>query len=246
MKFFIISLFPEMFRAISDYGIIARAVKNQKITLHFKNPRDFTEDNYRTIDDRPYGGGPGMVMKVEPLRRAIHAARNEAPANTRCVYLSPQGQQFKQTNVKKFASEEAIILLCGRYEGIDQRIIENDVDECWSIGDYVVSGGELPAMIIIDSISRLLPGVLGDDESSVRESFSESLLDCPHYTRPEIIDGQKVPLVLLSGNHADIERWRKKQQLGQTWLLRPDLLNEIDLNEKECILLEEFKKEQLT
>ena len=224
MQFFVISLFPDMFNAISEYGITSRAVKNQKISLHFKNPRDFTNDSHKTVDDRPYGGGPGMVMKVEPLRHAIQSARNEAPANTRCIYLSPQGKTLTQENVKAFAQNDALILLCGRYEGIDQRIIDHDVDECWSIGDYVLSGGELPAMVLIDSISRLLPGVLGDDESSIRESFSTNLLDCPHYTRPEIIDGQEVPKVLLSGNHADIEQWRLEQQMRLTQELRPDLL----------------------
>lgn len=233
-----------MFRAVCDYGITARAVKEKKIALHFKNPRDFTDNNYRTVDDKPYGGGPGMLMKVAPLRGAIRAAREEAPAKTRCIYLSPQGKPLTQKMVREVANDAALILLCGRYEGIDQRIIEHDVDESWSIGDYVLSGGELPAMVLIDSVSRLLPGVLGDDESSVRESFSYNLLDCPHYTRPEVIDGQKVPEVLLGGHHADIERWRKKQQVGQTWLLRPDLLNETDLTETDRLLLDEFKKEQ--
>ena len=238
-QFFVVSLFPEMFQAISEYGITSRAVKNQKIQLHIKNPRDFTDTNYRIVDDRPYGGGPGMVMKVEPLRRAIKAARDVAPANTRCIYLSPHGKPLTQAAVKAFSQHEALILLCGRYEGIDQRVIERDVDECWSIGDYVLSGGELPAMVLIDSISRL-----GDDESSARESFTTHLLDCPHYTRPEMIDEQEVPKVLLGGNHADIERWRKKQQLGLTFQLRPDLLSTANLTEQDTILLSEFRREQ--
>lgn len=224
MQFYIITLFPEMFRALSDFGVTARAVSEQIITLHFINPRDFSDNSYGSVDDRPYGGGPGMVMKVAPLRKAIQSARAAAPEGTPCIYLTPQGKTLHQTDAKTWSHLPALILLCGRYEGIDQRIIDHDVDACWSIGNYVLSGGELPAMVIIDSISRLLPGVLGDSESSVRESFSTHLLDCPHYTRPEVIDGQSVPEVLLGGNHAEIERWRAQKQTELTLQLRPDLL----------------------
>lgn len=239
----VISLFPDMFRAITDYGVTGRAVKSGLLGLHYWNPRDFSADKHRTVDDRPYGGGPGMLMMVPPLRCAIQAAKAVAGATTKVVYLSPQGRKLCQTGVSSLATQQKLILLCGRYEGIDERVIQTEVDEEWSIGDYVLSGGELPAMVLIDAISRFLPGVLGHEASASEDSFASGILDCPHYTRPEVSEGQRVPEVLLSGNHAEIRRWRLKQSLGRTWLRRPDLLANLALTAEQTALLNEFRND---
>lgn len=240
----IVSLFPEMFEAITRHGVTGRAVEKGQIALEFWNPRDFTTDRHRTVDDRPYGGGPGMLMKVDTLRAAIQAARERAEQVTglrpRVIYLSPQGRRLDQAGVKELASGPPLVVVAGRYEGIDERVVESDIDEEVSIGDYVVSGGELPAMVLIDAAARLVPGVLGHQDSAVEDSFNDGLLDCPHYTRPEEIDGRGVPEVLLSGHHGAIRRWRLKQALGRTWQRRPDLLEGRTLNVEEQALLEEF------
>lgn len=247
MKFSIITLFPDMFRAITDAGITSRAVKNGLIELDYVNPRDFTQDVHRTVDDRPYGGGPGMLMLAEPLLAAIAQARQNLAARgvdqARVVYVSPQGRRFDQRAAKDFSTRPGMIFLCGRYEGIDERVIELAVDEEWSIGDYVLSGGELPVMTMIDATARLLPGVLGHKDSALEDSFFEGLLDCPHYTRPEQFQGRVVPPVLLSGNHAAIRRWRLKQSLGRTWQRRPDLLEGRLLSSEEARLLQEYRDE---
>ena len=240
MKIALITLFPNMFEAISDYGISGRAVKNGLVELACFNPRDFTEDKHRTVDDRPYGGGPGMVMLVEPLRKAIDAAREWIEGQPIVVYLSPQGMVLNQSAVNKFAEQKSLILIAGRYEGIDERFISLEVDEEWSIGDYVLSGGELAAMVLIDSVCRLLPGVLGHDDSAHEDSFVDGLLDYPHYTRPERINDFEVPEVLLSGNHEEIRCWRLKQALGKTWRVRPDLFESIALDDEQQRLLQEF------
>ena len=239
----IISLFPEMFRAITDYGVTGRAVKNGLLSIQSGSPRDFTHDRHRTVDDRPYGGGPGMLMMVQPLRDAIHAAKAAAGEGAKVIYLSPQGRKLDQAGVSELATNQKLILVCGRYEGIDERVIQTEIDEEWSIGDYVLSGGELPAMTLIDSVSRFIPGVLGHEASATEDSFAEGLLDCPHYTRPEVLEGMEVPSVLLSGNHAEIRRWRLKQSLGRTWLRRPELLENLALTEEQARLLAEFKTE---
>lgn len=239
MWFGIISLFPEMFQALNS-GITGRALKEELIKLTCWNPRDFAKDKHKTVDDHPYGGGPGMLMKAEPLQAAIHAAKKAAPPQTSVIYLSPQGKPFDQTAASLLAAKEAVILLAGRYEGIDERIIQQEVDEEWSIGDYILTGGELPAMVMIDAITRLLPGALGDDDSATNDSLSNGLLKYPQYTRPEIFSGQAVPPVLLSGDHADIHTWRLKASLGNTWLKRPDLLAKKALSDQEKAILAEF------
>ncbi len=249
MNIYLISLFPELIQQAVAFGVLGRAIKQQQLKLQCFNPRDYTEDKHRTVDDRPYGGGPGMLMKVEPLAKAIMAAKDEAGENAKVVYMSPQGQQLNQQLVVSVAAEEKdLILIAGRYEGIDERLIESLVDEEWSIGDYVLSGGEFAALVVVDAITRLIPGVLGDDESAIQDSFMHGLLDCPHYTRPELIDDQTVPKVLLSGDHKAIKRWRLKQALGRTWLRRPDLLDAMrkDVSrwdDEKADLLAEFKKE---
>lgn len=243
----VVSLFPEMFRAISECGVTARAVATGKLTLAFWNPRDFTEDNYRRVDERPFGGGPGMVMQIQPLRRAITAAREAAAAHgvaAPVIYLSPQGQRLSQPDVQRLSAEhgqQGLILLCGRYEGIDERLIARDVDAEWSIGDYVLSGGELPAMVLVDALARLLPGVLNTEASAIEDSFTDGLLDCPHYTRPEVYDGDTVPAVLLSGDHAAIKRWRLQQSLKRTRERRPDLLVGRALSKQERQLLDDIE-----
>ena len=243
MRFDVVTLFPEMVENVAQVGVLGRAIKNGLIQLKCWNPRNYTQDKHRTVDDRPYGGGPGMLMKVEPLRDAIHAAREAAGKKARVIYLSPQGRALTQTDVKSLSQEQGFIFIAGRYEGIDERIIESEVDEEWSIGDYVLSGGELPALVIIDAVARMIPGVLGDEDSATQDSFMDGLLDCPHYTRPEEIDGQSVPEVLLGGNHKVIEQWRMKQALGRTWLRRPELLNELTLSDEQQQLLQEFQLE---
>ena len=239
--FGVISLFPDMFSPFTQQGVIGRAVKSGKISVDTFNPRDFTHDRHRTVDDRPYGGGPGMLMMVKPLTDAIHAAKKVGGDNSKVIYLSPQGKPLDQAGVKRLASIERTILICGRYEGIDERVIESHVDEEVSIGDYVLSGGELPAMVLMDAVARLVPGVLGHKASAVEDSFTDGLLDCPHYTRPEVLEGQKVPEVLLSGDHEKIRQWRLMQSLGRTMQRRPDLLNHLALTEEQRRLLELFQ-----
>ena len=230
MNIYLITLFPELIQQAVAFGVLGRAIKQKQLYLHCFNPRDYTEDRHRTVDDRPYGGGPGMLMKVEPLAKAIMAAKEVAEVSAKklakVVYLSPQGLPLNQQLVVNAATQENdLILIAGRYEGIDERLIESLVDEEWSVGDYVLSGGEFAALVVVDAITRLLPGALGDDESALQDSFMQGLLDCPHYTRPETVNGQNVPDVLLSGDHKAIRRWRLKQSLGRTWLRRPDLLD---------------------
>jgi tRNA (guanine37-N1)-methyltransferase len=240
MRLGVISLFPQMFDAITEYGVTGRAVNHGRLFLSYWNPRDFTYDKHRTVDDRPYGGGPGMVMKVEPLKEAILAAKAQLGEETKVIYLSPQGRLLNQQGLKQLAGRDKMILVAGRYEGIDERLIEEQIDEEWSIGDYVLSGGELAAMVMIDGMARLLPGVLGDEESAQQDSFMEGLLDFPHYTRPEKLFDQSVPEVLLGGDHEAIRKWRLKQSLGRTWLRRPDLLEKETLTNEQTALLEEF------
>jgi tRNA (guanine37-N1)-methyltransferase len=237
----IITLFPEMF-SVLNYGVIGRAIDQKMANLNYWNPRDFTHDKHRTVDDRPYGGGPGMLIKVEPLRDTIKAAKSEMKA-AKVIYVSPQGKVFDQQAAQEMAARQSLIFVAGRYEGVDERLLEMEIDEEWSIGDYVVSGGELPIMVMLDAIFRLLPGVLGHEESAAQDSFMEGLLDCPHYTRPELIDGRQVPEVLLNGNHAEIMRWRLKQALGRTYLRRPDLLNRLKLDKVRDQLLKDFISE---
>ena len=244
MHISVISLFPEMVSTIAEYGVVGRAQQRELVALRIENPRDHTDDVHRTVDDRPYGGGPGMVMKFEPLARAVVAARAAAPKASPVVYLSPQGRVFDQGEAQRLAALPGMILLAGRYEGIDERLIEAHVDEELSLGDFVLSGGEVAAMAVVDAVVRLLPDVLGDDESAVQDSFMEGLLDCPHYTRPELVDGRPVPEILLSGDHAKIARWRMKQSLGRSYLRRPDLLDKLQLSDEQRELLDEFLKEQ--
>ncbi|MGY3865151.1 tRNA (guanosine(37)-N1)-methyltransferase TrmD [Aeromonas bivalvium] len=239
----VISLFPEMFRAITEHGVTGRAVKSGLLQIECWNPRDFTHDKHRTVDDRPYGGGPGMLMMVQPLRDAIHAAKQAAGDGAKVIYLSPQGRKLTQAGVTELAQDRKLILIAGRYEGIDERVIQTEVDEEWSIGDYVLSGGELPAMTLIDAVSRLVPGVLGDQASAEQDSFTDGLLDHPHYTRPELLDGLAVPEALTSGNHEVIRRWRLKQSLGRTWQRRPELINNLALTDEQELLLAEYVRE---
>lgn len=239
MRFDIITLFPDLFRILEGRGVTGRALAAGIAQLHLWNPRDYTRDVHRTVDDRPYGGGPGMVMMVGPLRASIEEAKTAAPAS-RVAYLSPQGRPLDQAAMARIAGGAGWILLCGRYEGVDERLLERWVDEEWSIGDYVLSGGELPAMVVMDAVIRLLPGALGHQDSAQQDSYADGLLDCPHYTRPEEIEGLRVPEVLLSGDHAAIERWRLMQSLGRTWLRRPELLQRRGLSEREQALLDEF------
>ncbi|MGL4826372.1 MAG: tRNA (guanosine(37)-N1)-methyltransferase TrmD [Vibrionaceae bacterium] len=240
----VITLFPDMFQAITDFGVTSQAVKKGLLSVQTWNPRDFTHDKHKTVDDRPYGGGPGMLMMVQPLRDAIHAAKQAAGDRAKVIYLSPQGRKLDQAGVEELASHDKLILICGRYEGIDERIIATEVDEEWSVGDFVLSGGELPAMTLIDAAARFIPGVLGDFASATEDSFVNGLLDCPHYTRPEVLDGMAVPAVLLSGNHAVIRRWRMQQSLARTWLRRPELLENLALTDEQKLLLAEFIQEQ--
>ena len=243
MNIQIVSLFPEMFAAISDFGVSGKAISNGVANIDVINPREFAEDQRKTVDDRPYGGGPGMVMMAQPLLQAVAKAKSNAP-NAKVVYLSPQGEKFGHAMAQTFVQRSEIIFLCGRYEGVDERAIESVVDEEVSIGDYVLSGGELAVMVIVDAITRLLPKGLGNAESAVQDSFAAGLLDYPHYTRPEQLNGLAVPKVLLSGDHQAIENWRMKQALGRTWLRRPELLSKIELTVQQQQLLDEFKQEQ--
>ncbi len=242
-----------MFAAITEYGVTGRAIRNELIEFHTWNPRDFTHDRHRTVDDRPYGGGPGMLMMVQPLRDAIlsaKAAAHKAAGNegkqAKVIYLSPQGRKLDQAGVRELAKQERLIFIAGRYEGIDERIIESEVDEEWSVGDYVLSGGELPAMTLIDAIARFVPGVLGHDQSAEQDSFSDGLLDCPHYTRPEVLDDcsleqKSVPKVLLSGNHQHIRQWRQFESLKRTWKRRPELLTNLALTAEQQKMLKTIK-----
>jgi len=239
MKIALITLFPEMFEALTGYGISSRAVNQGLLEVTSFNPRDFTDDPHATVDDRPYGGGPGMVMTIEPLRKAISAAKDWMQGESLVVYLSPQGKVLQQTAVNQFATGQSLILIAGRYEGIDERLIELEVDQEWSIGDYVLSGGELPAMVFMDALIRQLPGALGHKESANQDSFADGILDCPHFTRPEKYEGLDVPEVLLSGNHEKIRQWRLKQSLLRTKQRRPDLLEKLELNDEQKALLKE-------
>lgn len=243
----IISLFPEMFKAITDFGVTGRAVKQNLLQVQCWNPRDFTHDKHKTVDDRPYGGGPGMLMMVQPLRDAIHAAKASAVKEdgvaAKVIYLSPQGCKLDQQGVQTLASNQKLILICGRYEGVDERLIQTEVDEEWSIGDYVLTGGELPAMTLIDAVARFVPGVLNKQASALEDSFSEGLLDCPHYTRPEVLDSLPVPEVLMSGHHENIRKWRLEQSLERTWLRRPELLDSLALTDEQQKLLQKIKQQ---
>jgi len=243
MRIQVITLFPDEFTPLVDLGVTGRGIREGVLQLELLNPRDFAADRHRTVDDRPYGGGPGMVMAVEPLRSTIKAARRRVGEQTLVSLLSPQGRRLEQDDVRELALRQELILVCGRYEGIDERLIELEIDEEWSIGDYVLSGGELAAAVIIDAVARLVPGVLGHEQSAQQDSFSGGVLDCPHYTRPEEVEGLQVPSVLLSGDHRAIARWRRKQSLGRTWLRRPELLEKLDLDEESKTLLAEFIKE---
>ena len=240
----VISLFPEMLDALQCGGVTARALEKGLLKLSIWNPRDFTTDKHRRVDDRPYGGGPGMVMQVQPLRATIKAAKMAMGTDTRVIYLSPQGHRLDQHGIQVLLNYQRMLMVAGRYEGVDERLIEQDIDEEWSIGDYVLSGGELAAMVIIDALTRFLPGVLGHQESAIQDSFYDGLLDYPHYTRPDEIDGQRVPTVLLSGNHAEIARWRHKQALGRTGCRYPALLEKLHLTPEQKVLLNEFINEQ--
>ena len=239
----VISLLPDMLDSL-QHGVVGRAIEQRLAKVDCWNPRDWSDRPYRQIDDKPYGGGPGMVMMYEPLHGAIIHAKSQMPTNCRTIYLSPQGKQIKQDDLNQIArSEQSLLFIAGRYEGIDERIISQHVDEEWSLGDFVLSGGELAAMVFIDALVRLLPGSLGHQASAEQDSFMNGLLDCPHFTRPAVIDGASVPAVLLNGNHRDIEQWRRKQSLGKTWLKRPDLLEKLHLSDIDMQLLVEFKSE---
>ncbi len=243
MRFDVISIFPDMVRDTAGYGVTGKAIDKGLVNLSVWNPRDYTHDRHKTVDDRPYGGGPGMVMKFQPLLDAVAAAKSAGDGVQRVVYLSPQGKLLSQALLQEASQWDQLILIAGRYEGIDERFIEQACDEEWSLGDYVISGGELAALIVIDAVTRLRPGVLGDEDSAKQDSHYDGLLDCPHFTRPEQSDLGNVPDVLLGGNHAEIRRWRMKQSLGRTWSRRPDLLDKIELTAEQLALLEEFKTE---
>ena len=244
MQIALVSLFPEMFAAVSDHGVTGRAIRQGLVGLSCCNPRDYTTDRHRTVDDRPYGGGPGMLMMIDPLQQAIAAARAALGAGPRVIYLSPQGRRFDHRKAVELARQPGLVLIAGRYEGVDERLLEAEVDEELSIGDYVLSGGELAAMVVIDAVIRQLPGVLGHELSAREDSFVDGLLDCPHYTRPEVYQGRQVPDVLLSGNHEQIRRWRLKQALGRTLERRPDLLSGRAMKPEEEQLLAEYLRER--
>jgi tRNA (guanine37-N1)-methyltransferase len=244
MQLQVVTLFPDMVLTIAEYGVVGRAAKRGLISLECQNPRDFTVDAHRTIDDRPYGGGPGMVMMYEPSAAAIASAKDHLPAGSPVLCLSPQGAVFDQATAQRLAGLPGLVLLAGRYEGIDERLIESQVDEELSLGDFVLSGGEIAAMVVIDAVARLLPGVLGDAASASQDSFMDGLLDYPHYTRPEETDGRRVPEVLLSGDHARIAKWRYQQALGRSFQRRPDLVEKLELNDEQQKLLDEYLEEQ--
>ena len=244
MRIAVVSLFPSMLRDALEHGVLGRAIERGLLEVQCFDPRDDATDVHRTVDDRPYGGGPGMVLKVEPLRSTLRRAEAATPAGSRRVYLGADGRRFEQSMAREACEWPGLILVTGRYEGVDERFIESGIDETWSIGDYVLTGGELPALVVIDAIGRLLPGALGSAESAVQESFTDGLVDWPHYTRPPTVDGREVPAVLASGDHAAIQRWRLRQALGRTWLRRPELLERRGMNTEERALLEEFKIER--
>jgi len=244
MQMQVVTLFPDMVLTIAEYGVVGRAAKRGLISLECQNPRDFTVDAHRTVDDRPYGGGPGMVMMYEPSAAAIASAKDHLPAGSPVLCLSPQGAVFDQATAQRLAGLPGLVLLAGRYEGIDERLIESQVDEELSLGDFVLSGGEIAAMVVIDAVARLLPGVLGDAASASQDSFMDGLLDYPHYTRPEETDGRRVPEVLLSGDHARIAKWRYQQALGRSFQRRPDLVEKLELNDEQQKLLDEYLEEQ--
>lgn len=243
MRFDVVTLFPEMITAAASYGVTGRAIEHKIISLSVWNPRDYTHDKHKTVDDRSYGGGPGMVMKYQPLHDAVKSAKQAGSETAKVVYLSPQGKPITQALLSEACDISQLILVAGRYEGVDERFVEMDCDDEWSVGDYVISGGELAALIVIDAVTRLLPGVLGDENSARQDSYMDGLLDYPHFTRPEQVEGHSVPDVLLSGNHADIDRWRMKQALGRTWQRRPDLLKKKNLSAEQEYLLQQFKSE---
>ena len=245
MRFEVVTLFPELVSAVAATGVFGRAVESGLVAIGTENPRDYARDVHRTVDDRPYGGGPGMVMKVEPLREAIRAARARLPEGSACVVMSAQGRPLDRALAEELGARPGLLLVAGRYEGLDERVVEMEADMEVSIGDYVLSGGELPAMVLADAVARRLPGVLGDAESAVQDSFEEGLLDCPHYTRPEVVEDRRVPAVLLSGDHGAIRRWRLKQSLGRTWERRPDLLAELELDDERRALLDEYIAERM-
>ncbi len=240
----IVTLFPEMFAAVTDYGITGRATREGIVSVECWNPRDFTTDKHRTVDDRPFGGGPGMLMKTEPLQAAIQAAKEGLGAEQKekplVIYLSPQGRKLDQQGVEQLAKRKHLVLVCGRYQGIDERVLRNEIDEEWSIGDFVLSGGELAAMVMVDAITRYQPQALGHEGSAAADSFADGLLDSPQYTRPQEYEGESVPAVLLGGNHEQIRVWRLRESLGNTWLKRPDLLEQLTLSAEQKILLEQF------
>ena len=244
MQIGIVSILPGMVRTIAEYGVVGRAIEQEIVALRIEDPRDYTSDTHRTVDDRPYGGGPGMVLKYEPAAKAIREVRSGLPEGSPVICMSPAGRPFDQREAERLAGLQGLVLLAGRYEGIDERLIEQEVDDELSIGDFVLSGGELAAMAIVDAVVRLLPGVLGDHESSAQDSFVAGLLDHPHYTRPEEVEGRRVPAVLLSGDHARIARWRYKQALGRSFLRRPDLVRKLNLDREQQRILDEFLKEQ--
>jgi tRNA (guanine37-N1)-methyltransferase len=243
MQICVVSIFPEMIETVAEYGVVGRASERGLLSIGCINPRDFADDVHRTVDDRPYGGGPGMVMKFGPAAAAIRDARQHMPEKSMVVCLSPQGTVFDQAVAERLSRLPGVILLAGRYEGIDERLIEAEVDEEISLGDFVLSGGEIAAMAVIDAVARLIPGVLGDEDSASQDSFAMGLLDCPHYTRPEVIEDRQVPTVLLSGDHAKIARWRQKQALGRSYMRRPDLVRKLKLDNEQQALLDEFLEE---
>jgi tRNA (guanine37-N1)-methyltransferase len=243
MRFAVVTLFPELIQPVMQFGVVGRAMNRGLIDVQTVNPRDFATDAHKTVDDRPYGGGPGMVFKPDTTVQALRAAKALMPSGSLTVYLGADGEPLTQARVKQLHQLPGLVLLAGRYEGVDERVLATEVDMTVSIGDYVLSGGELPALVMIDAITRLIPGALGDTESAGQDSFENGLLDWPHYTRPEVFEGRAVPPVLLSGNHAAIRRWRLKQALGRTWQRRPELLSEQTLNEEQRELLQEFKRE---
>ncbi len=243
MRFDVVTLFPELVQQVGEFGVVGRGRDSGLLSLHTWNPRDYAKDRHRTVDDRPYGGGPGMVMKADTLCGAIRSAREAAVGGTPVILLSPQGRRLDQHAVRLFAQRPGLILVAGRYEGIDERVVTREVDEEWSLGDYVLSGGELAAMVLVDAVARMIPGVLGDGDSAQQDSHTAGLLDCPHYTRPEVFEGLEVPRVLLSGDHAAIERWRTKQALGRTSMRRPDMLAKLQLTDAQQRLLDEYVAE---
>ncbi len=243
MHIHIVTLFPELISGALAYGVLGRAIDNGILEVALSNPRDLAEDRHATVDDRPYGGGPGMVLKVEPTRTCLRNAKARMPKGSRSIFLSAQGAPLDHAKVRELADRPGLLLLAGRYEGVDERLIESEIDEELSIGDYVVSGGEFPALVVLDAVARLLPGVLGDELSAEQDSFVDGLLDCPHYTRPEVVDAKKVPDVLLSGNHEEIRRWRLKEALGRTWTRRPDLIRKLVLSDEQQELLNEIMAE---